>query len=90
MTSKVDLLKALKPNEQRGSKPRCHLLTHGLEEKVAEALTSLIYPFGKVSPNDRWMPEGLRNVEEAQLHTSTHLLSLPFRLPVHIVVGGAR
>lgn len=76
MTSRVELFKVLKANEQRGSKPRCHLLTHGRREEVAEALTRLIDPFGEVAPDDRWMPQGFDHVEEAQLHTSTGLLSL--------------
>lgn len=63
----------LKPKEQKGSKPRCHLLTHGTPEQVAERLTSLIAPFGLVSAKDNWMPLGFKNVTEAQLHKTPDL-----------------
>jgi len=35
-----DLLKSLRPKERRGSKPRCHLLTHGSPDVVSARLTS--------------------------------------------------
>jgi hypothetical protein len=69
-----DLLQRLKPKEQRGSKPRCHFLTHGSPEQVAKNLGQLISPFGSVSPHDRWMPRGFDNTEEAQLHRVPGLL----------------
>ena len=69
-----DLLQRLKPKERRGSKPRCHFLTHGAPGQVAENLTQLISPFGSVSPADRWMPQGFDNIEEAQLDSVPGLL----------------
>lgn len=69
------LLKTLPANAQRGSKPRCHLLTHGTPADIAARLTQLIAPFGTVSPDDNWMPQGLTDTEEAQLHTAHRLLS---------------
>jgi hypothetical protein len=36
-----DLLSRLRAKEQRGSKPRCHFLTHGDPAKVARRLTYL-------------------------------------------------
>ena len=60
------LLQRLKPNERRGSKARCHLLTHGSVDAVAERLTDLIAPWGKVTTDDRWMPRGFVHTEEAQ------------------------
>jgi hypothetical protein len=69
-----DLLQRLKPKERRGSKPRCHFLTHGAPGQVAENLTQLISPFGSVSPADRWMPQGFDNIEEAQLDNVPGLL----------------
>ena len=42
------LIDCLRPNERRGSKPRCHLLTHGSREQVAAALTELAAPFARV------------------------------------------
>ena len=70
----TDLLQRLKPKERRGSKPRCHFLTHGAPGQVAENLTQLISPFGSVSPADRWMPQGFDNIEEAQLDSVPGLL----------------
>ncbi len=68
------LVDQLKPRERRGSKPRCHLLTHGSPEAVAERLTALAAPFASVGPTDRWMPQGFSDVEEAQLHKAPRLL----------------
>lgn len=69
-----DLLQRLGPKEQRGSKPRCHLLTHGPAEEVAARLTALIDPFAQVSTSDRWMPQGFDQLAEAQLHKPSRLL----------------
>ena len=69
-----DLLQRLKPKERRGSKPRCHFLTHGSPEQIADNLNQLLAPFGSVSPADRWMPHGFDDVEEAQLHKAPGLL----------------
>jgi hypothetical protein len=60
------LLQKLKPYERRGSKARCHLLTHGSVDIVSERLTSLISPWGAVTGEDRWMPRGFKYVEEAR------------------------
>lgn len=68
------LLDRLLTNQQRGSKPRCHLLTHGPADEVAQRLTDLIAPFGEVLPTDKWMPQGFDDVEEAQLHHAPRLL----------------
>lgn len=69
-----ELLSRLKPNQRRGSKPRCHLLTHGPRKEVADRLTALIAPWGSVSVSDTWMPEGFEEVGEAQLHSATSLV----------------
>ena len=69
-----DLLLCLKPNQRKGSKPRCHRFTHGTREQVARRLTKLIRPWGTVSADDCWMPEGFCQIEEAQLHKATKLL----------------
>jgi hypothetical protein len=68
------LIKRLRPKEQRGSKPRCHLLTHGSASEVALRLTTLAAPFAHVSAEDRWMPGGFDDLEEAQLHRAPRLL----------------
>jgi hypothetical protein len=68
------LLERLKLKERRGSKPRCHLLTHGTADEVASRLTSLVTPFAQVSAADRWMPNGFLELEEAQLDKAPRLL----------------
>ncbi len=69
-----DLLESLGPNQQRGSKPRCHLLTYGPADECAARLTALAAPFAHVSTRDRWMPGGFDDVEEAQLDKAADLL----------------
>ena len=67
-------LQKLGSKAQRGSKPRCHWLTHGIREQVAKRLTDLVEPYGKVSVNDLWMPEGFCDTQEAQLDKACKLL----------------
>lgn len=69
------LLGKLKRNQRRGSKPRCHLLTHESTDEVAARLTALAAPFASVAQSDRWMPEGFEDLEEAQLHKAPRLLA---------------
>ena len=69
-----ELIQHLRKKEQRGSKPRCHLLTHGSPDEVSARLESLISPFATVSSHDRWMPHGFDDLEEAQLHRAPRLL----------------
>jgi hypothetical protein len=68
------LFKGLSGNAQRGSKPRCHLLTHGSDEDVSARLTALAAPFAKVSPTDRWVPCGFVDCAEAELDKADRLL----------------
>lgn len=70
----------LKPKARRGSKPRCHLLTHGSPEAVAERLNALVAPFASVGPNDRWMPQGFDHTDEATLPEAERLLPADARL----------
>jgi hypothetical protein len=70
-----ELLLTLKVNERRGSKPRCHLLTHGSPDSVAARLTALVAPFASVTPTDCWMPQGFTEPLEAQLHKAPRLLN---------------
>jgi hypothetical protein len=70
----ADLLQRLGPKERRGSKPRCHLLTHCDRHEVARRLTSLVHPWGEVASTDRWMPNGFINTEEAQLDKAERLI----------------
>ena len=69
-----NLMDILPIKAQRGSKPRCHWLTNGTREQVASRLTNLISPWGMVSPDDHWMPEGFINITEPQLHHPNNLL----------------
>ena len=69
------LFARLGPKAQRGSKPRCHLLTHGSPEAVAARLTALAAPFARIAASDRWMPDGFADLEEAQLHKAPRLLA---------------
>lgn len=69
-----DLLKRLQPKERRGSKARCHFLTHGSPDVVAARLTDLAAPFATVSSGDRWMPQGFLDSGEAQLHDAPRLV----------------
>jgi hypothetical protein len=69
-----NLIDRLEPDQQRGSKPRCHAITHGSPEEVSTRLTSLIEPWGAVAPSDRWMPDGFDNVEEARLDKALRLI----------------
>ena len=65
----------LQYDEQRGSKPRCHLLTDGTRAEVAGRLTELVKPYGSVSKTSNWAPSGFDNVEELQLHKPNGLIS---------------
>ncbi len=69
-----NLREHLKPNQLKGSKPRCHTLTHGLPEQVARQLNKLVDPCGSIAASDFWMPRGFDDIEEAQLHNAPHLL----------------
>jgi hypothetical protein len=73
------LFEKLKSREQRGSKPRCHLLTHGSRDTVAERLSSISAPFATVAPTDRWMPQGFDDVGEATLPEAERLLAVDVR-----------
>ena len=63
-----------RPKDRSGSKPRCHWLTHGSRDEVANRLTGLVELWGTVSLDDRWMPEGFCRVEEARLNRASKLL----------------
>ncbi len=73
------MIDQLKPKERRGSKPRCHFLTHGTAEEVAATLTTLVAPFATVSAEDCWMPVGFEQVQEAELNKASRLLSPAIR-----------
>jgi hypothetical protein len=73
------LLARLGPKERRGSKPRCHWLTHGAPAAVAERLNALASPWATVCPTDRWMPEGFEVTQEAELPKASRLLDIDLR-----------
>ena len=62
-----ELLLRLRKNQRKGSKPRCHWMTHGSAAEVATRLTALVAPFAQVTPKDRWMPKGFLRPDEATL-----------------------
>ena len=69
------LLERLKPRARRGSKPRCHWLTHGSHDAVAARLADLVAPFASVASSDYWMPEGFEHTAEAQLGYADRFLT---------------
>jgi hypothetical protein len=67
---------SLPRNAQRGSRPRCVLLTDGPNGVVAERLTRLVEPFARIDPaRAPWMPRGFRAPAEAKLGEAKLLLS---------------
>ena len=64
---RTDWLKEL-GKDNRGSRPRCVLLTDGIADQVGQRLTGLVgRPEVEVSAEDRWQPQGTRDVREAEL-----------------------
>ena len=49
-------------------------MTHGAPGQVASRLNTLAQPWGSVSADDHWMPEGFEQIDEAQLHQALRLL----------------
>jgi len=68
-----NLLQKLESKQRTGSKARCHLLTHGSPEVIAERLTKMTAARGFVAATDCWMPLGFDDVNEAQLHNAPRL-----------------
>lgn len=68
------LMQKLGTREQKGSKPRCHWLTHGARKDVAARLTELAKPWGTVSEEDYWMPDGFCHTKEAELDKACKLV----------------
>ena len=64
--------------DNRGSRPRCVLLTDGSREQVAKRLTRVVdRPEVVVSPKDCWQPRGKSDVREAQLDKESAAALLP-------------
>ena len=62
--------------DNRGSRPRCVLLTDGSREDVAARLTQLVNLSDVlVCPSDKWMPSGKESVEEVELDKQNILIS---------------
>ena len=76
-------MEKLQPRERTGSKPRCHWLTHGRPGQVASRLNALAEPWGSVSADDQWMPEGFCRIQEAQLDKAEGLLPKQDRNQLH-------
>ena len=81
------LLERLKPTARRGSKPRCHWLTHGPHDAVAARLADLVAPFASVASSDDWMPEGFAHTAEAQLGYADQFLTADRGVVARIVTG---
>ncbi|HUW11848.1 MAG TPA: hypothetical protein VM537_19130 [Anaerolineae bacterium] len=77
-----ELLCRLRCRERRGSKPRCHLLTHGADSEVAARLTGIIAPWGEVMPDRVWRPRGFECLGEAKLAETPGFLSAAHRKQV--------
>lgn len=60
----------LGPTQQKGSKPRCHLMMSGLPNEVAIRLAKLV-GIDKITfrEDDCWLPQGFDVIHEAQLGT---------------------
>ena len=63
------------PEDLKGSKLLCSLLTHGTRDEVAGRLSRLIGPIGRIDPSHNWMPDGFVDREEAQLHRARRLFN---------------
>ena len=67
-------LQRLEKSGRKGSKARCHWLTRGSRQQVANRLTELLEPHGTVSTNNHWMPAGFADTEEARLDRASKLI----------------
>ena len=76
-----ELLDRLRRNQRKGSKPRCHALTHGTAADVSAALTRLTHRSAVVASTDHWMPGGFEpgRLVEATLPEADRLLSSGIR-----------
>ena len=70
-----ELLGRLGSRERRGSKPRCHLLTHGDDAEVAARLTAMVAPWAEIRPDHIWLPRGFDDLDEARLDKTPGFLS---------------
>lgn len=61
--------------EFKGSRFRCLLLTHQPKPKVVASLNSLVQPFATITENDRFMPEGFCQPDEARLGETSGFLT---------------
>jgi len=68
-------LQNIPAKERRGSRARCILLTHGERDAVAKRLSDLVTPYGRVSPEHIWAPNGLVAPAEIELGENNAFLS---------------
>ena len=72
----MDWLKSL-GKDDKGSRPRCVLMTNGSREEVAQRLTELVSCTEvSISANDYWIPSGKESVAEAELGNPRRLNGL--------------
>lgn len=57
-----------------GSRFRCLMLTHQPREKVALALSALVWPHASVEPEDVWLPGGFEKPAESKLGPADGLI----------------
>jgi hypothetical protein len=69
----------LEGREFRGSRYRCLLATHQAKGNVAAFLNSLVQPFARVGDDDKYMPGGFCNPDEARLGEVEGFLELEQR-----------
>ena len=62
----------LNDKSQRGSKPRCHLLTDGTTVEVASRLTGVVKPYASVV-TDNWIPRGFESYKRGAAAQSEHV-----------------
>ncbi len=75
MITLEEMRRRLGDKGSRGSKIRCHLLTSGSRDDVAQRLSALLPDVGgAVTADGVWMPDGFESVEEAQLDKHTGFL----------------
>lgn len=78
--SPADRVRALPAEEQRGSRPRCLLLTEGDDDQVASRLNALLAPAARIDPGRHiWAPRGFDAPREFELDRAEAFLPAGLR-----------
>lgn len=76
----ADRIRALPAKEQRGSRPRCLLLTEGDVDQVAARLNALLAPAARIDPDRHiWAPRGFDAPREFELDRAEAFLPAELR-----------